>query len=122
MLCRSYRFRIPNSGHAVKAYQQTFPSGSIRLAIGMMVLLAAFLILHSSAWGAKAIPQANPVLRATLSNGLRVVIVKNSLAPVATVVMNYLVGSNEAREGFPGTAHAIEHMMNRSGQLADIWR
>ena len=44
-----------------------------------------------------------PVLRATLSNGLRVIIVRNTLAPVVATSVNYLVGSDEAPAGFPGT-------------------
>lgn len=53
------------------------------------------------------------VTRATLDNGLRVVIVRDPLAPVATVEDNYLVGGNETPKGFPGTAHAQEHMAFR---------
>jgi zinc protease len=64
---------------------------------------------------------SNDVTRATLDNGLRVVIVRDPLAPVATVEDNYLVGANETPAGFPGTAHAQEHMAFRgcTGLTAD---
>jgi zinc protease len=52
-------------------------------------------------------------LRATLDNGLRVVIVRDSLAPVVTVEENYIVGGDETPAGFPGMAHAQEHMAFR---------
>ncbi len=71
-------------------------------------------------------PDVAPVLRARLSNGLRVIIVRNTLAPVVATSVNYLAGSDETPPGYPGTAHAQEHMMFRGSpglsadQLADI--
>jgi zinc protease len=60
-------------------------------------------------------------VRATLDNGLRVVIVRDPLAPVVTVEENYLAGGDETPAGFPGMAHAQEHMAFRgcAGVSAD---
>lgn len=63
------------------------------------------------------------VARATLRNGLRVIVVHDPLAPVATAMLNYRVGSDE--QPIAGLAHATEHMMFRgsatlsSSQLMD---
>lgn len=98
----------------------------LRLFLGWRVFtLTMGLACLLGAAPASAHP-AGEVTHAMLDNGLHVVIVRDPLAPVVTTVVNYRVGSNEVPDDFPGTAHAVEHMMFRGSpglsadQLAEI--
>jgi zinc protease len=97
--------------------------------VELFLVLAAIMVSFAGcATFNKPRPEQNEsaVVRATLPNGLRAVIIRNPIAAVVTTVVNYEVGSNEAPADFPGMAHAQEHMMFRgspgltAGQLADI--
>lgn len=87
--------------------------------------VTGFLLFgHPADAAAVAIAQPSTVVQATLPNGLRVVLLPNKLAPVATTIVSYGVGSDD--DSMSGVAHATEHMMFRgtknvsAGMLSDI--
>ncbi len=78
-------------------------------------LAAAFLTVPLAPVRAQA-PAAKSVdvTRATLPNGLQVVVLRDTLAPVVSTWMNYLAGAQE--EPLTGIAHAQEHMLFRGSK------
>jgi zinc protease len=90
------------------------------IELKLKALLSVLFLLTSFAPRVHAADPSN-VTRATLSNGLQVIVVRNALAPVVTVELNFKVGGDETPPGFPGSAHALEHMAFRgcTGMTAD---
>ncbi len=98
--------------------------GFVFLASILLVPNAAPAQVVSPAPAASAPAEAAGVVRETLANGMRVIVLPNKLAPVVTTFVSYGVGSDD--DTLPGIAHATEHMLFRgttdvsAGQLADI--
>ncbi len=80
----------------------------------LRLLPAAAIVAAAVTFATPANASSLQVTRATLDNGMRVIVVRNPLAPVVTTMMNYEVGSNE--QTVDGEAHALEHMMFRGSQ------
>ncbi len=80
----------------------------IRSSLLIAVVLA--FVLRAPASAATGIE----VTRATLPNGLRIVVLRDRLAPVVTTWLNLEAGSDD--EAFTGLAHAQEHMFYRGSK------
>src|SRR5579884_3164263 len=89
-----------------------------RLSSGMLTLvLSASLLVPAAAQAPAGAAHAVDVTRATLPNGMQVVVLRDTLAPVVSTWMNYLAGADD--EPITGLAHAQEHMMFRGSETLD---
>ncbi|MGH7865727.1 MAG: M16 family metallopeptidase [Candidatus Binataceae bacterium] len=77
---------------------------AIAIAVAPMLLVSHTLVAAGITDNVKA---------ATLRNGLRVLVLENHKAPVATLHIFYRVGSRNETTGKTGIAHLLEHLMFR---------
>ena len=84
--------------------------------LGMGLVAASVPARADVSAASRAVANDGNVLHATLDNGLRVVIVRETLSPMVTTQITYLAGGYHTPDGLPGTAHALEHMMFRDSQ------
>lgn len=80
---------------------------------GLSFLLVALMLITQSFTTAKANP-ANRVSEFKLANGLVLVVVPDTRAPVVTHMVYFRVGSADEPPGVSGIAHFLEHLMFKS--------
>jgi zinc protease len=61
--------------------------------------------------GITFVTKADGIEEYRLANGMKVLLVENRVAPVATVLVVYRVGSRNEAVGYTGSTHLLEHMM-----------
>ena len=78
-------------------------------------LIAALLVFLSASVTAESHNKdkikGNPVLETVLENGMKVLVKRDSRAPVAVIQVWYNIGTSYEHEGITGLSHALEHMM-----------
>ncbi|HVG32212.1 MAG TPA: pitrilysin family protein [Pyrinomonadaceae bacterium] len=61
--------------------------------------------------GVQFVAAADGIEEYRLENGMKVLLLENRVAPVATVLVLYKVGSRNEAVGYTGSTHLLEHMM-----------
>ncbi|HYE64580.1 MAG TPA: pitrilysin family protein [Pyrinomonadaceae bacterium] len=61
--------------------------------------------------GVNFVTEADGIREYRLANGMKVLLVENRVAPVATFLVVYRVGSRNEAVGYTGSTHLLEHMM-----------
>lgn len=90
----------------------------MKLAGSLLFLLGVSFPLAVAAAGTEKTPPpiTAGVVKQTLPNGLRVLVLPRHTAPVVTTMMWYRVGSKDELPGATGLAHFLEHLMFKGTQ------
>jgi zinc protease len=84
----------------------------MRRSLALLLVVAAL----AAAWpvpAAEPSRSTEPVVAATLDNGLRVLLLEDHRSPIVTLQTWYRVGSRNEARGATGIAHFLEHLMFR---------
>ncbi len=82
------------------------------LFTALLLVATGFFLSTAQAFSVGAIPKVPwKVKEETLSNGLKVLLLRDSRAPVVTFMIWYRVGARNELPGRTGLAHLLEHMM-----------
>jgi zinc protease len=86
---------------------------TLSLAFSMLVpgIPLAFAGTETVPKGITLVSAAGGIREYRLTNGLKVLLVENRVAPVATFLVAYKVGSRNEGVGYTGSTHLLEHMM-----------
>jgi zinc protease len=85
---------------------------SLHLLVATVLLLGAASRAQTLPAGVEKLSERSGIGHYRLkSNGLEVILAKNSAAPVATFMVVYKVGSRNETTGNTGSAHLLEHML-----------
>lgn len=87
------------------------PASRTLLLASMFMIQLGLLHGHAGAEPTKSTLPNLQVTRATLDNGLRVVMSEDHTVPTVAVAVYYDVGSRDEAQGRSGFAHLFEHMM-----------
>src|SRR4029077_1984573 len=85
-------------------------SVTLRLAAGLIAALALGGSLSAIT------PPSVKFTDTKLSNGLRLIVAEDHVAPVFSIAVVYNVGSRDERKGRTGFAHLFEHMMFKGSE------
>jgi zinc protease len=83
---------------------------------GRLTITAVLVVLALAVSPAAITPPKISFTDTKLSNGLRLIVAEDHIAPVFSIAVVYNVGSRDERKGRTGFAHLFEHMMFKGSE------